>query len=258
MQHLLEDGFRRLAGERQAACQHLIAQHSECPDVCRGCLRLSIYLLRGHAGRRAGQDARIGHSRFTAGRGDPKIQQLKGAVRQKHDIGGLEVPMDDPAAVSGLERSGNLGQNRTNLAGREFSPAHALSKCLPVQVFHGDEMAALRDSDFRDRDNIWMRKPGDSACAALKASRQIAGFVGRERMGQVQELERQIPSCLHVPGLVDNGHSAPADLAPQVIMSNSLNSTDCGFRDHFLRTGVPRQGFRTLFCVRHFRHLSVL
>jgi hypothetical protein len=100
-----------------------------------------ILLLRGHVLRRphedslAGRVRRRGHgsvyrSRTAAQLGDAEVEQL-GALPGEHDVGGLQVAVNDPLMVGLGERLGNLGRIAQRFLQRQGPPSQPRSCSRP-------------------------------------------------------------------------------------------------------------------------------
>ena len=116
----------RLSVERARAGEHFIQDDAERPDVGATVDALSARLLGGHVGRCPEDHPHLRHGR----RGDrgsclridgPRFQRLReseiehlhGAARPHFDVRRLEIAMDDPDFVGGLERVGDLPCDRS-------------------------------------------------------------------------------------------------------------------------------------------------
>jgi hypothetical protein len=96
----------RFAGERP------VEHRADGPEIGACVHREPEGLLRGHVrGRPAGGAGLRGQRRGgVAGldAGDAKIEHLQGAVAQDHQVLGLDIPVDDPFLVGGLEGGEDL------------------------------------------------------------------------------------------------------------------------------------------------------
>ena len=114
-----------LARERLAAGEALEEHAAERPDVGAPVDRLAARLLGAHVGRGAEDHARAGARRaVSVGEADevglrvepapapplasPKSSTLTAPAGREHHVAGLEVAVDDPRLVRGLERGGDL------------------------------------------------------------------------------------------------------------------------------------------------------
>ena len=124
----LRDRVRdRVTGKGDAPGQHLVEHAAERPDVGALVDRLPARLLAGSCrppcreSRPAcvppigsGPDA-VGARRLR----QPEVEHLHHAVRRDLDVRGLQVAVDDPFLVRGLERVGDLPRDRQRFVNRQ-------------------------------------------------------------------------------------------------------------------------------------------
>ncbi len=106
---------------------------------------------------------------------------FSGAV--EHDVGGLEVAMNDAALVSGGEASANLARDFGGFVGRE--PADAADdggEILAVDILHGEKRRAVGIADIEDAANVGMGNLASDANFGMK-SRESGGVL-REALGK--------------------------------------------------------------------------
>ena len=127
VQYLVQQHPRR-AAERQLAREQLIENHSQAVDVRAAvdAVRLALGLLRAHVRRRAEDLAVDGH-RYVCGLplGQAEVHQLRLTVFIEHDVGGLDVPMDNAHLVGVLQCVRDGGDELRRLAGRRPLGGHA-------------------------------------------------------------------------------------------------------------------------------------
>jgi hypothetical protein len=97
-----------VGGERHASGEHLEQDRAERVDVCAGVELLAADLLRRDVVHRADELRRPGVVGAGA-LGQPEVGQVDVVAGAEEDVGGLDVPMDQSAAVGRIER----GRDRT-------------------------------------------------------------------------------------------------------------------------------------------------
>jgi hypothetical protein len=124
------------------------------------------------------------------------------------DVPGLHVTMDQPAAMSGVERGGDLNADPGNLLGRQGPalPEHGL-EVVPVDVAHGDVEVALPFARVQDRDDVGVAYP--RRCARLAHEPFPEGLIQREV--RIHHLERDRRAEARVLGSIDDPHAATGD-----------------------------------------------
>jgi hypothetical protein len=217
-----------LAGERAPASKHLVQDTAEREDVAALVHRPSPGLLGRHVAGRAHDDAgsrrrrkcrgreggRVwGNSHGRSGRSwsarQPEIEDLHATVRRHHDVGRLQVAVNDSLLVRGLERSCDAVGNRNRLVHRDRSPGEPRIESLALDVFQDQVLLAVGLLEAVDAGDIRMRECRERLCLALEA-RQAIGIVG-QRVGQ--RLDGDRPVQTGVVAQIDDAHAAAPELA---------------------------------------------
>jgi hypothetical protein len=122
---------------------------------------LGLDLLGRHVGGRADHQPGGGQPGVALDRGDAEVGQLGGAVLADHDVLGLEVAVDDPGPVGGLQR---VQQAQPEPGGplRAERPAGAdqLLQGRGRDQLHDDEVLAAVVGDVVDGDHAGVAEPG--------------------------------------------------------------------------------------------------
>jgi putative ABC transport system permease protein len=127
--------------------------------------------------------------------------------RRQDDVRGLQVAMDDPARVRGVERVGQLVAPLDRLFDRQRAVRQADVERAPLEQFHQQERAPLVIADVVERADVRMVQRRDDAGFAVEAL---------ERLGIVcqaggQDLDRDVAIESSIPGAIDLAHPAGAD-----------------------------------------------
>ena len=86
----------------------------------------------------------------------PEVQHLQHALAGDHDVGRLEVPMNNAGGVGGGERVGDLHRVFQRLAEGQAFALDELVERLAIDPFHGDEVDAIRRTNVVDGNDIGM------------------------------------------------------------------------------------------------------
>lgn len=133
---------RGLAGERRYPHEHLVQHTAQRVQI--GGLRdlLGLELLRSHVAGRAHADAGAGQPGLVGVVDDAphaEVEDLDRAALGEHDVGGLEVAVDDAGGVRGGEAVGDLGTDRGGPRHRELGLLLVeVAQRLSVQKLHGE------------------------------------------------------------------------------------------------------------------------
>ena len=129
-----------------------------------------------------------------------QVAVLAPVLAVEQDVAGLDVAMDEAAAVGGVQRIGDLGGDRDRPGRVERAlAAQQRLQVAAADVAHGDEQAPVALARLVDRYDVRVVQAGGEA---RLAQQRLTGRAGRE------QLERDRPSEPHVQRPVDLAHSA--------------------------------------------------
>src|SRR4029079_1175394 len=192
------------------AGEDLEQDQAEGVDVALRRRRLAGQQLRRHVLRRAGERrAAVG------GRGgDPEVGDADVAVAVEHDVGRLEVAVNDAALVRGGDAGAQLAGDVDRLVRREDAEAaEQRREILAVDILHGQEAAAVGVAQVVEAADVLV---GDLAGdAQLVVELGEARGVGGGPLGQELERNRLVEG--EVVGAVDLAHAAAAEQRDQAI-----------------------------------------
>ena len=124
---LVGDRHRRVAHERRPSGQQLEEQAARRVEVAARVHLLAARLLGREVLRGADHRRRLRHRRRRVRQraGDAEVHDLDVAGRREHDVGRLDVPVDDARAVAVLERVEHAGDDLERELDGEPAPARA-------------------------------------------------------------------------------------------------------------------------------------
>ena len=208
--HQVLERLARTLHERRASRQHLVEHRSEGPQIGARVDLFAAELLRGHEGQGAHGAPRIREAAGPFPQGQAEIEQLHPPAAGQHQIGRLEVAVDDPGAVGRLQRRGELGGDRDDLGQRHGSdllrPVEPLLEGFAVVERHGQEGLSLVLADLQDFRDVRMvqrrRGPGLAPeTFPVDAPHLLRG----------EQLERHLAAGVQVAGPVHHAHAAAAE-----------------------------------------------
>src|SRR5262245_31658405 len=85
-----------------------------------------------------------------------EVQYFHGFVTAKFDIGGLEVPVDDPLLVRRFKSFGYLARNRQRLCSWQRAARDPIGECRSVDQFQDKRLEPVRLLEPVYRRNVWM------------------------------------------------------------------------------------------------------
>ena len=211
-----DHGLHGRPGEGRLAGEHLVEQRGERVHVAaRVEVLVTGRLLRAHV--LGGADGNPGAGeRFpppSPGRlaerlGDPEVSDQR-VTPGKQDVRGLDVAVDHAVLVGVSEGVRHLGDEPHGLLQRQRPLAREpVQERLPFHVAHHVEEDPLCLASLEQRHDVGMRElRGDLRLTGEPLAAQI--FARRRR----QDLDGHCPTERDVPGEVDRGHAAMAQLA---------------------------------------------
>ena len=193
--------------EGQAPRQHLIEHHARGVDVGARVDPVAPRLLGGDVVHRSERLLREGLPLVFQAR-DAEVCDLHAPVAQHHDVLGLDVAVDDAAAVRVGECAHDLGDEVHRLAPVHAAAAlHILLEGDPVDQLHDDILRVTRGGDVIDRDDVRMGELGNGARLVAEAAAELR-VVRQFVLENLDRHETVQPVTLR---LVDVGHAAAAD-----------------------------------------------
>ena len=209
-----EYGDVRVVREGRLCGQALEQQAAERIDVGAPVDRVAGDLLGGDVVDRSHQLAVLGQGcLLVEALGEAEVRQIgvvpsavAGAGIEQH-VGGLHVPVDEPASMGGVEGAGNLRQQLDRVLGVERALAQALLEVRALDIAHGDEKQAVGLAGLVDGDDV---RVVDRGCELGLFEKPLAeGLVlGKARS---QELQRHLSLQPQILGQVDDAHASSAE-----------------------------------------------
>ena len=221
MAHHLGEG----AAEGGLGGEHVPEGDAEGINVRSGVEFQLLELLRG--GEMRGADkAGAGHGDFAgddvfaAGRlGEAEVDDLYHQLLvlvDEHEIGGLDVAMDELVFLRGIEGARDLDGDAQGEDGGQFAaaPDEGLDG-LPLDEFHRIKISVALDAEMEDGADVAMPKLRGGPGLADEA---LAGDVAVDGAG-VDDLQRDGAAEIGIEGLVGNAHGAAAELKERAILA---------------------------------------
>ena len=211
---------RRARAAVAAAGQHVVQNQPERVDVGALVDGLALRLFRRHVLDRADDGSGDRHADARARRRsrDAEVHDERAVFVIQHDVGGLEIAMDDAGLVCRGETGGNVpGDLEHSIEGQPPLLFQDGRQIRSVHVRHRDVGDAVDLAQIVNADDVAMRDlPGEQQFALEALLERLRLFRIRSRfwsdhLDGNRHLERL------VPGLVDRAHAALAEDTNDVI-----------------------------------------
>jgi hypothetical protein len=204
--------------ERHTSGQHLVAEDADGVDVAAPIeLPLAHRLLGRHVGRRADGDTRRRESSpRLRGPGDAEVRHHRAArLAVEQDVVGLDVTVDDTAKVRVGERVGDFGEDAPHFIEWLARLAREVRREVAASDERHDEPGdPFALADIVDGNDVRVRQ----LRGHLRLAREAGADGGIVRELGWQHLDRDGPIQAEVPGAVDHGHSATANLGLELVV----------------------------------------
>jgi hypothetical protein len=129
---------------------------------------------------------------------NPKSSSLAPPLRQHH-VARLQVAVDHPPAVRGIERAGDLDCDLQRLFDRHGSLAQPRFQALAFEILHHQELDRALAADVVQRADVRMVQAGDGPRLALEALGEVAR-ANLDRNRPIQSRVARAKDLAHPPG----------------------------------------------------------
>ena len=134
------------------------------------------------------------------------------------NIGRLDVAVDDPFGVRGIERVGNLNRQSEKNVGLDGSAGDAMLQRYPVEKLHNQEGMTILLPDLIDGADIGMIECRSRLCLPLEPRQRLSVF--DDVIGQKLQGDKAVQGCVF--RLVDNAHAAATKLLDDPVVRDGL------------------------------------
>ena len=113
------------------------------------------------------------------------------------NVGGFDVPMDDPRRMRRIERVGDLNGKRQEQIGFQWTSGDAVLQHYAIQILHGDEGLPIVLADVVDRADVGMVQCGCSLRFAPEAAQglRVLGYFLRQEL-ECDKTVKRVSSAL--------------------------------------------------------------
>jgi hypothetical protein len=222
------------AVERDAAGDRAVREATEAVDVGATVDRPPLDLLRRDVVDRAEQLARVREARRRVEHlRETEVGEVDLTGVGDHDVRGLDVAVDEPSVVCGVQRVGDVADDLDGaLDGERPEIGQQLVEVAAVDPQHRQVEVAVVLAGLVDRHDARMVDPRDE----LSLTQQALAVLLVQCAHRRDHLERGRLARLGVRGAVDHAHSAGA--------RNTLDAVPAEDRSHSEHPGTSRRRAR--------------
>ncbi len=149
---------------------------------------------------------------------ETKVEDFAVAAAGDENIGGLDVAVNDPFGVCGIQSVCDFYSQIQQLFEGQRLAFDATLECPPIQVFHGDEGLTVLLAKVVDRANIRMIECGSSLRLTPEAFERPLLVCHLQR----QEFQGDHPVQASVFSLVHDTHATSTQLLEHAVVQDGL------------------------------------
>ena len=225
---LAQDRRQRRPVERETAGQHPEGDDSEGKLVGAAVDLVSLRLLRRHEVGSAEREPGLRHRGARGELGHSEVGDLHGPVRPDHDVGRLDVSVDDAATVGVVERLRRLTEDAQKHRGglRDARLEDRLER-RALDVLHDDVGVFSHLADVVDRyDSRVGKDPGRLGFPSQAPAQLLQGRI-IPNLGHADGFDRNRPPDDGVGRRVDHPHRPSPQLLEDPVPTDLLHSRSC-------------------------------
>ena len=169
-----------------------------------------------HQGGRMGQIRRLGT--FGDRLGQAEIQNLDPVVGRNHHVGRLQVPVDDPSFVGGLQASSNLHRVTHGLLQGQRTVFQELRQRLAIHQLQDEKLPVVHLLEAVDGGDVGVVERCQQPRFALETGQafRVLGIAGRE------DLDGDLPVQARIPGAVDLAHAPGPEGSDDLVAAEQI------------------------------------
>ena len=178
---------------------------------------------------------------------ETEVAEVDLIVPAEQDVRGLDVAVDDPGVVRGVERLGDLEHDRRGLRRcKRPGGGHALVQVVAVDEAHGDVGPPVVLAVVMDRDDVRVldRRRGARFVQEALADARIAEPARRDDLQGHGPVEAELGGLVddaHPPATGDRFHAVPGELRDWRVRTCDLPSERLRAPTRLLQRAAPLQ-----------------
>ena len=167
--NFIDDRGDVLAGEGLFAGQHFVEHDAQRKNVAAAVHRAPLHLLGRHVAGRAHDVRGLLGAAELKNLGSAEVRDLDGVVGGQHQVGGLDVAVNNVAFMGVLQRAAGLVHDAQRAGqGKGMSAIQKSLQALAFHQLHGDVVEAVFFAGVVDHHDVGMGEQTGGACFCLK------------------------------------------------------------------------------------------
>ena len=197
---------------------HFIEHDAERENIGAAVNGFSFDLLRRHVAGRAHNMRCLLDGAELENFGGAEVGDLDGIVRGEHEVGWLDVPMNDVALVGELERAASLLHDAENAGKRKrLMIVEMRLEALALDEFHGDVVEAVFFAGVVNHDDVGVGQKAGGAGFGLEALQKLGARKTGAFFTEADGLNGYGAANHRVFRFVHHAHGAAAEFADDFI-----------------------------------------
>src|SRR5579862_312892 len=214
----VDDGGDVLAGEGLFTGDHFVEQNAERENVATAVHHFAFNLLGRHVTGRAHDVGGLLNGAELQNFGGAEVGDFYRVIGSEHQVGGLDVAMNDVAVVGELQGAAGLFHDAENAGEREeLTGIEEALKAFAFDEFHGDEEDAVFFASVENDHDVGMGEEAGGARFGLETGEEFGSAESGARFGELESFYGDGTADDWIVGAINDAHGAAAEFAGDLV-----------------------------------------